>query len=114
MMLCCGTPIAKLHNHDSKSCLRNFVAFYDGVTVSVDKGRAIDVNHLSLCKAFDTVSRDIVVTKLEKNGFDEWITSWIRYSLDGCTQRVMVDSPMSKWRLVTSGVSQGSVLELVI
>ena len=82
--------------------------------MSVDKGRAIDVIYFSLCKAFDTVSRDIVVTKLEKNGFDEWITSWIRYSLDGCTQRVMVDSPMSKWRLVTRGVSQGLVLGPVL
>lgn len=80
--------------------------FYSGVTVGVDKGRATDIAYLDTCKAFDMVLHHILVSILERYGFE----GWIKNGLDGCRQRAVVNGSTSRWRLVTSGLKDMGVL----
>jgi len=56
----------------------------------VDEGRAVDIVYLKICKAFDTVSRNILLGKLRKCGLDEWSVKWIENWLNGRNQRVVI------------------------
>ena len=92
-----------------KSFLTNLVAFYDGVTVSADKGRATDAIYLDLCKAFDTVPHNILVTNWGKNGFDhsldKELAGW-SYT-ESCSQQLNVQvEPSDEW--CSSGISVGT------
>ena len=51
-----------------KSYLMNIVAFFNKVTVLVDKGRATDVIYLDLCRALDAVPHNIFVSTLDTHG----------------------------------------------
>jgi len=71
------------------------------------KGRATDIIYLHLCKAFDTVPHDSLVSRFARDGFDRWTTRLIRNWLDGCSQQLDV-------QLETGGIPQGSVLGLAL
>lgn len=63
-----------------KSCLTNLMAAFGSVTEVVDERRVADVIYLDLCKAFVSVSHNILVSEMERSEFDGWTTQWIRTS----------------------------------
>ncbi|GAB0183279.1 mitochondrial enolase superfamily member 1 [Grus japonensis] len=75
-----------------KSWLTNLIAFYDDMTSWVDEGRAADVLYLDFSKAFDTVSHNILISKLRKCELDEWTVSCVENWLNGRAQRVVISS----------------------
>ena len=61
-----------------------------------------------LCKAFDTVNHEILLSKLKAIGIDS--VSWFESYLSGREQFVEIGGTWSDFLPVTSGVSQGLIL----
>lgn len=64
-----------------------------------------------MCKVFDPISHNILVSQLKRHGFERWTTVVKEF---GCIQRILVNSLMSMWRPVTTAIPQGSLLRLVL
>ncbi len=79
-------------------------------TLSAMHRKPVDVIYIDFQKAFDSVSHVKLIQKLVAYGITGYLLCWIKAFLSGRVQRVVIDSFMSTYKNVVSGVPQGSVL----
>jgi len=84
--------------------------FLDNAYNALDHKQSIISVFLDLSKAFDTVSHDILLQKLDVLGVRGIVLDWFGSYLCGRTQYVDVDGYCSGVTCVNAGVPQGSVL----
>ncbi|TRZ17464.1 hypothetical protein HGM15179_009647 [Zosterops borbonicus] len=96
-----------------KSFLICLVVFYDGMIPPMGKGRTTGVIHLGCCEPLDMVPCNILLCKLDRDGFDSWTLKWIRNVLGGHIQGVMVNgSDGHEWEVVTPGVHNRAISDI--
>ena len=93
-----------------RSCLSQLLEHTERLLSYIENNENVDVVYLDFSKAFDRVDHTILIHKLKKYGISGKILKWIISFLTGRTQRVMVNTFLSKESEVLSGVPQGSVL----
>ncbi len=68
------------HQHGirrGKSCTTNMMEYVDILSISIEKGIAIDVLYTDFSKAFDTVQHTRLISKLTAYGIDRSTIGWI-------------------------------------
>jgi hypothetical protein len=79
-------------------------------TSSIENHEYIDVAYLDIAKAFDTVSHEKLLYKINKLGIRGSLLSWFKSFLSNRTQTVSVNNVLSDLSRISSGVPQGSVI----
>ena len=94
-----------------KSCGTQLLDFCDSLNVSLNKNIKSDVIYFDFAKAFDSVSHDIILQKLQTQfGIDGLLLNFVKEYLKNRKQNVVIGNSNSSMVLVKSGVPQGSIL----
>ena len=93
-----------------KNCTTNLLETIDLVTKALADGYNIDELLLDFAKAFDSVLLLRLLLKLDMMGIRNNLLAWCKSFLSDRYQRVIIGEYMSEWKLIDSGVPQGSVL----
>ena len=77
---------------------------------SVDNGGVFGALFTDLSKAFDCLSQQLLIVKLDVYGFDKNALKLVNSHLSDRKQRVKIYGKYSSWSEILLGVSQGSIL----
>ena len=97
-----------------RSCESQLFTTVQDLASGIDNSQQIDAILLDFSKAFDKVPHQRILIKLEHYGVRGTTLRWIRSFLSNKTQKVVVEGKSSCSAPVTSGVSQGTVLGLLL
>ena len=97
-----------------RSTLTQLLAHLDNVLQNLNNGNEVDVIYVDFEKAFDKVSKDVLLAKMKKCGVRGKLLDWIDDFLRGRVQTVRVDGHFSLLQKVIRGVPQGTVLGPVL
>ena len=93
-----------------RNCVAQLLLCLEEWTQMVENVEAFDVIYTDFSKAFDSVAHERLMVKLENLGIKGDVINWIRSFLSVRTQSVNVEGVTSKWKIVISGIPQGSVI----
>ena len=81
---------------------------------SLDKGGYFEELLTDLCKAFDCLFHDLLITKLHVYGFDIPALRLLQNYLTNRKQRVKIGRKFSSWEQILFGLPPGSILGAVL
>ena len=77
---------------------------------AMDKGNFAGSLLTDLSKAFDCLNHELLIAKLEAYGFDNESLAYVYSYLSNRKQRTKINTSLSEWADITTGVPQGSIL----
>lgn len=91
------------------TCTQLLVTFNE-ISLLADAKMQVDAVYIDFAKAFDSVSHNKLLLKVESYGFHSHLFAWIKSFLSNRSQCVYIGTSLSTPLPVISGVPQGSVL----
>lgn len=93
-----------------RSTTTNLTLFTEYCISAFEQGSQVETIYTDFSKAFDKVSHNILLSKLEHMGFHSNFLIWLKSYFSGRVCRVAIEDFQSSPYLQTSGVPQGSIL----
>ena len=81
---------------------------------SVDKGKAFGILLTDLSKAFDCLSHELIIVKLNAYGFSLSALKLMQSYLSERKQRTKINQAYSSWQEILFGAPQGSILDPIL